>query len=258
MSQSEKSPDVQSIPRLKTASSPGERPTPAIDPQAVARLLEPSFETYHGRLRQELLAEFAILERCEERMRKDLFSRVNRVLGQANKRVDDAFLADRVERGRARRRQTLATLSAAAAILLGITVNAVFSWNTAQRAAKLERTSASVIGLMDSNRQDLAALRKDVMQNTADPEVAPASLTVTHGASESYAAAYPAELPAGAAALVSELHSMGILGPVKVETNAGSFCVRPTPNGFELAGSNVDLSDCEVLPIQLSAARRIQ
>ena len=47
---------------------------------------------------------------------------------------------------------------------------------------------------------------------------------------------------------------MGILGPVRIETSAGSFCVRSTSNGFQFEVSNLALQDCEALPTRLAAA----
>jgi len=54
-------------------------------------------------------------------------------------------------------------------------------------------------------------------------------------------------------ALVDELQSMGILGPVRVETAAGSFCVTSAPGGFGIEASNLALEQCEPLPVPLSA-----
>ena len=51
--------------------------------------------------------------------------------------------------------------------------------------------------------------------------------------------------------LVSELQSMGILGPVRIETTAGSFCVTSAPGGFGIEVSNLSLGQCEPLPLQL-------
>jgi hypothetical protein len=58
-----------------------------------------------------------------------------------------------------------------------------------------------------------------------------------------------------ATALVNELQSMGILGPVRVETSAGSFCVTATASGYRIEGANVALKDCESLPVQMSMSK---
>ena len=61
--------------------------------------------------------------------------------------------------------------------------------------------------------------------------------------------------PGVATALVNELQSMGILGPVRVETSAGSFCVTATASGYRIEGANVALKDCESLPVQMSMSK---
>jgi hypothetical protein len=61
-------------------------------------------------------------------------------------------------------------------------------------------------------------------------------------------------VPSAAGALVAELQSMGILGSVRIETSAGSFCVGSTLDGFQLQASAAALEDCEVLPVMLSTA----
>ncbi len=47
---------------------------------------------------------------------------------------------------------------------------------------------------------------------------------------------------------------MGILGPVRIETGAGSFCVRSTSAGYRIEVSNLGIEDCEALPMRLTAA----
>jgi hypothetical protein len=65
----------------------------------------------------------------------------------------------------------------------------------------------------------------------------------------------PQPEPGVATALLNELQSMGRLGPVRVETNAGSFCVTATASGYRIEGANVALKDRESLPVQMSMRR---
>jgi hypothetical protein len=62
------------------------------------------------------------------------------------------------------------------------------------------------------------------------------------------------EPPTAVGALVAELQGMGILGSVRIETAAGSFCVGSSAGGFRMESSGQVLEDCEVLPVLLSTA----
>jgi hypothetical protein len=63
------------------------------------------------------------------------------------------------------------------------------------------------------------------------------------------------ETESGVAALVTELQSMGIIGPVRIETSAGSFCVAANASGYTMEGANAALQDCESLPVRMSMRR---
>ena len=63
------------------------------------------------------------------------------------------------------------------------------------------------------------------------------------------------QLPNAAELLASEIQSMGILGPIRIETTAGSFCITTAGRGLDLVGNNLSLRDCEALPVQLSVSR---
>ena len=70
-----------------------------------------------SRLLEELLSEFAILERYEERMRRDLFSRVDQLAGLMKRRFDDSLRQGHRDRQRRRRRHGFAAVSFAASLL---------------------------------------------------------------------------------------------------------------------------------------------
>ena len=74
------------------------KPRSTITREQLARLLEPSLEAHHAKLHQELLGEFAILERYEERMRRDLFARVETLSRQTRDQFDHASRDERAAR----------------------------------------------------------------------------------------------------------------------------------------------------------------
>ena len=65
----------------------------------------------------------------------------------------------------------------------------------------------------------------------------------------------PQPEPGVATAIVNELQSRGILGPVRVETIASSFCVIASASGYRIEGAFVALKDRESLPMQMSMRR---
>ena len=117
-------------PFRRQASS---RQRSSITREQLARLLEPSLEAHHAKLRQDLLGEFAILERYEERMRRDLFARVETLSRQTGQRLDRDRHAERVERRRRGRRLALAAASFAACMLLVSALGIRLAWDTAAR-----------------------------------------------------------------------------------------------------------------------------
>jgi CheY-like chemotaxis protein len=246
-------PNVVSLESRQPTRSPATSQRASITRAELTRLLEPSLEAHHAKLHQELLAEFAILERYEERMRRDFFSRVDMLAQQTTGRVDDALANERAEHRRDRRRRRIGSLALAAAVLLSLAVNALLSWQTGQRSGELGTSAVSTIEAVVNNTLAIEALRYDIHQLGVDR-----AGTLPASGFEVRQAAMPlpdppAPSPGAAEALVAELQSMGILGPVRIETEAGSFCVTATLDGLEFLGANVALRDCQSLPVQLTA-----
>mgnify|MGYP001550673124 FL=1 len=221
----------------------------SITREQLARLLEPSLEAHHAKLRQELLGEFAILERYEERMRRDLFARVETLSRQTNQRLDRDSRAERAERRRRGRRLGLVAASFAASILLVSALGVRLAWDTATRTNTLQDVTASTLEVAQANTGTLAALQQTLdAQNTLAAAFASAGEnTQSNLATEVYTAN-------AATVLVNEFQSLGILGPIRVETSAGAFCVSATASGPALVSAYGPLRSCEQLPMQLAAS----
>jgi CheY-like chemotaxis protein len=141
-----------------TTASPRRR---ALSGKDLSRLLERSLEAHHAKLHQELLSEFAILERYEERMRRDLFSRVDRLSGLMKRRFDDSLRQDHRDRQRRRRRRGFAAISVAASLLLASVMSVLVAWHTGQRAVALEETAASTLQAVEQNTEALVLLQRE-------------------------------------------------------------------------------------------------
>jgi hypothetical protein len=135
-------------------------------------------------------------------------------------------------------------------MLLSIGVLTRVAWVTMTDANELQQLTSSAAQAAQENTQALMAIQQamDARQVTAptavqsasySPEAAEDLSTYSHGAAD---------------VLVAELNSMGILGPLLVETSAGSFCVEVTAAGMQFAANGAALDDCAPLPVQLSAA----
>ncbi len=252
-------------PRTQPASSSvvpirRQSPTAARDARKITRadllkLLEPSLAAHHARLHQDLLAEFAILERYEERMRRDLFARVDALTKHATDRVDRAFAERRSEREYERRGGARRWWAMAATIVMAFALSLVDSWQVGQRNEQLQLQGAAMLSMLDAQAEAIDNLDASVLairavsggaDVIAEPVFAPAEDDRYRTPS--------ARSPTAAAALVAELQSMGILGPVRIETGAGSFCVRSTSAGYRIEVSNLGIEDCEALPMRLTAA----
>jgi CheY-like chemotaxis protein len=239
----------------------GAQPTTArpqrrsISGKDLSRLFERSLETHHAKLHQELLAEFAILERYEERMRRDLFSRIDRLAGQMTRRFDDSLRQDHHVRQRRRRRRGFAAVSLAASVLLATVLTTLVAWQTGQRTAVLEETAASTLQAVAQNTEALMSLERGEANDSRSAQAIPASFTQTASPVPAELQQPVTQLPNAAELLVTEIQSMGILGPIRIETTAGSFCVTAAPQGFDLVVNNLSLWDCEALPVKLSASR---
>jgi CheY-like chemotaxis protein len=237
-------------------SKPANRATTSLTRRELADLLEPSLEVHHSKLHQELLAEFAILERYDERMRRDLLARIDMLVRDAGRRIDGAFTAEQADRRRAARQQTWSRLGVAAILVLGVALSIVISWRAAEQGSALELAVAVAEDTTEASTEATVELQREVselrhltagMLSQRPPPARDEARAV---------AATTADATGAAAALVQELQAMGILGPVRVETRAGSFCVTATPFGLDLVVANVSLNDCDTLPVQLTAASR--
>ena len=215
----------------------------------LAKLLEPSLETHHAKLRKELLAEFAILERREERMRHDLFLRVDARARRTAEQLEQVFSEDRDAQRLSGRLQVFAL---AAVFIAGFGLSLAMTWNMNSKLEQRIAEQETAFPILEVNAWERSAAQ------TA-PADAPTLASHPHAAVNEYTMAAPADTPSsyaesepGVAALVSELQAMGILGPVRIETIAGSFCVKATGSGYRIEGANVALRDCESLPVRLS------
>ena len=231
-----------------------ERSTGETTREDLRRLLEPSLSVHYARLHQDLLAEFAILERYEERMRRDLFSRFDSLTKESNDEVYRFFAARRRERELEYRASARRWWSVAAGIVLALGVTLTLAWSTAQRDQTLTLQGADIQATLVAQSEainDLDARLVD-LQLASSAEPSPSDPTVAP--SPNPASLPREEAPRAATALVSELQAMGILGPVRIETSAGSFCVKSTAGGYQIEASNLELKNCEPLPVRLADA----
>jgi CheY-like chemotaxis protein len=219
------------------------------------RLLEPSLEAHHSKLRKELLAEFAILERHEERMRHDLFSRLDALMRHTTEQLEQAFGEDRDARRAQRLSGRIQGFAILAMVLACFGLSLAMTWNMSSKFEQKFAEQETALRLLEVNAVEQSALRKEL----ADTQALVAQLTpavIEHTATIPVDPYDPdTESEPGVVALVNELQSMGILGPVRIETNAGSFCVTTTAGGYKIEGANIALEDCESLPVRLSMRR---
>lgn len=222
----------------------------------LAKLLEPSLEAHHAKLRKELLAEFAILENYEERMRHDLFARMDVLMCHTTDQIEQAFGKDREARRTRRGNDRVRGLGLAAMVLVCFGLSFAMNWNM---SSKLEHSIAeqeTAHRMFEVSAQAQSDLRKELADAWA-MAASSDSAVIDYTNSQPADALLPESQPESgvATALVNELQSMGILGPVRVETSAGSFCVTATASGYRIEGANVALKDCESLPVQMSMSK---
>ena len=210
--------------------------------EQLAHLLEPSLEAHHSKLRQELLGEFAILERYEERMRRDLFARVETLSRQADRRLDRARRAARTARRRRGKRLTFAAASLAACMMLVSALGVRLAWDTAALQAvtvstleAVQESSGTLVELQQTLDARSALAARASMVSDARGGLGPDVVT-----------------PNAATLLVDELQSLGILGPIRIETNGGAFCVSASVTGPLLVNTYGPLQNCEQLPMQIT------
>ena len=236
---------VVPIPRAGAEQAKPRQPAQRTSRADLLQTLEPLVQAQHEKLRQDLLAEFVILERYEERMREDLFTRLEELVRASDARLEQAVEKQREEArqrrpGRGWRRYAIAAsclLMLAAGLVLGLTRSS----GDLEARAGAARTSAALetqAAMLSELRQSVGELR--AAASASDRVVPPA---------EPAAPAPDGALPDAATALITELQSMGILGQVRVETSAGAFCIRASGDGFMLEPAGSALQDCEVLPV---------
>jgi CheY-like chemotaxis protein len=220
------------------------------------KLLEPSLETHHSKLRKELLAEFAILERHEERMRHDLCSRIDALMRHTTEQLEQALGEDRDARRAQHLGGRMQGFAILALVLACFGLSFAMTWNMNSNLEQSIAEQETALRILEGNTMQQSALREelaDAQALVAQPRPAVIEYTATLppvGAFEPDTESGP-----GVVALVNELQSMGILGPVRIETTAGSFCVTPTASGYQIEGANVALQDCASLPVRLSLRR---
>ena len=222
----------------------------------LAKLLEPSLETHHAKLRKELLAEFAILENYEERMRHDLFARMDVLMCHTTDQIEQAFGKDREARQTRRGSDRVRGLGLAAMVLVCFGLSFAMNWNMSSKLEQSITEQETAYRMFEISAQTQSALRKELADAWTMAASSDAAV-IEYANSQPADALLPDPQPESgvATALVNELQSMGILGPVRVETSAGSFCVTATASGYRIEGANVALKDCEALPRQMSMSR---
>jgi CheY-like chemotaxis protein len=250
----ETAPNIVSITGSKQRAGEAIAPEPSLTRDGLARLLEPSLEAHHSRLRHELLGEFTILERYEERRRRDLLSRLETVGKRTEASVESVLLFDRIEQKKIARRRGVASWALAAALTAGVVLSAIVSSKLLERTEALERATEQITVTIDENTEAFALLRRQIDQTTTT------STDDTSQASNPVPGGEPFQPPAdmysanAAAFLVAELQKMGILGPVSVDTTAGRFCVMQTVRGLDFVGPNAPPFECGGDSMQLTAA----
>ena len=140
-------------------------------------------------------------------------------------------------------------------MLLASVLTTLVAWQTGQRATGLEETVASTLQAVEQNTEVLTSLRREEANESRSAQAAPSRFAERASPNPAELQQADTELPNAAELLVTEIQSMGILGPIRIETTAGSFCVKAAPQGFNLVGNNLSLWDCEALPVQMSANR---
>ena len=222
----------------------------------LAKLLEPSLETHHAKLRKELLAEFAILENYEERMRHDLFARMDVLMCHTTDQIEQAFGKDREARQTRRGSDRVRGLGLAAMVLVCFGLSFAMNWNMSSKLEQSITEQETAYRMFEISAQTQSALRKELADAWTMAASSDAAV-IEYANSQPADALLPDTQPESgvATALVNELQSMGILGPVRVETSAGSFCVTATASGYRIEGANVALKDCESLPVQMSMSK---
>ncbi|WP_405243549.1 response regulator [Lentisalinibacter salinarum] len=216
--------------------------------------LEPLIQAQHEKLRQDLLAEFVILERYEERMRSDLFARLETTLEASNARLERAVQmrrhndAVRQRKGRGWRNSAIA-----ASCIVMLTAGLVAGLTMRPGVLEAQAASDRINAALETQAAALAQLGRSVKELRTHA-VAPA--IDEPGSADAPVPKTDAIPPDAATALITELQSMGILGQVRIETSAGAFCIRANGDRFMLEPAGQALQDCEVLPLYTAGLLR--
>lgn len=228
-----------------------------IAPANLPDALEPILDAHYEKLRRDLLAEFAILERYEERMRRELFTRVEVLTKRSVDRLTQSAREIRPEKNRRSTDWLRPWYAIAASIVVAVGISLTIAHGVEQRVGEMERQNATVRAALENQTVMLEDLRGIAIASdvhlVADKQ---SSADSTAAAEIDGVAAREQQLepPTAVGALVAELQGMGILGSVRIETAAGSFCVGSSAGGFRMESSGRVLEDCEVLPVLLSTA----
>jgi CheY-like chemotaxis protein len=214
------------------------------------KLLARSLEAHHASLRSDLLAEFAILERHEEKMRSELASRVNLVARYTVAQLQKSAEASRREHVAERQKSAQRVRAQASMFAVAMALVLVLGWQGIRSYSALDARLEATTAALETQSRTLEALRDDVRAGTA-PTAAATDVSSDVSAMPISAAPGVTAPAAGsaAAALVGELQSMGIMGPIRIETDAGAFCVRAAQNGYRIQGGSLSFSECEPLPL---------
>ena len=213
--------------------------------------LEPVLDAHYEKLRRDLLAEFAILERYEERMRRELFSRVEVLTKRSVDRLARSVQAIRPEKNRRSTDRLRPWLAMAASILVALGISLTIAQGVERRVGEMEIQNAAIRTALENQTGMLEELRGIAV--ATDRQLVGEDQS-SAGFESVAAPGEPLEPPTAVGALVAELQGMGILGSVRIETAAGSFCVGSSAGGFRMESSGQVLEDCEVLPVLLTTA----
>jgi CheY-like chemotaxis protein len=226
-------------------------------PANLPDVLEPVLDAHYEKLRRDLLAEFAILERYEERMRRELFTRVEVLTKRSVDRLARSVHDIRPERNRRSTDRLRPWFAIAASILVAIGISLTIAQGVERRVGEMETQNATIrtalekqTGMLEDLRGIAIAPDRQLVGEIQSPVEGAAPAGFESGDAQDT----QLEPPTAVGALVAELQGMGILGSVRIETAAGSFCVGSSAGGFRMESSGQVLEDCEVLPVLLSTA----
>ncbi len=126
----------------------GGRPASGTADLSGMKLLARSLEAHHASLRSDLLAEFAILERHEEKMRSELASRVNLVARYTVAQLQKSAEASRRERAAERQKSAQRAWAQTAMFAVAMALVLVLGWqgisSYSALDARLDATTAAL------------------------------------------------------------------------------------------------------------------